>query len=155
MRFDVRPFEGALPIRFGMLREDVHRLLGSPANHFQHTHMPGSCDLFPKVGCNVGYDASGVVTEVVVLPKADGLTIDGRAVWGMGVVTDPNFGLLDLDPAPVAAVGSWFFLRLGVSTCGFHDDDLSQAAVHVWPRGGYDEVIEDAEPADTAKYRVG
>ncbi len=54
MRFNLRPFEGALPIRFGILREHVHRILGSPIDYFQYSHMPGSCDLFPESGAISG-----------------------------------------------------------------------------------------------------
>ena len=32
--FDIEPFVGALPVRFGMNRSEVHRLLGGPeASH--------------------------------------------------------------------------------------------------------------------------
>jgi hypothetical protein len=155
MRFDVRPFEGALPVRFGMRREEVRRLLGPQGESVQLHGGTGSADLFPRAGCNVGYDPSGVVNEVVIHPGAEALAIGGHPVWADGVAADPYRVLLGLDPAPVECVGNWYFGRLGVSTTGYHDDDSPHRAVRVWPRGTRDEPLVEATPADTSKYQAG
>lgn len=102
---------------------------------------------------NVGYDADGMVKHVGLMPGGVVLTIDGRALWTVLDQPDPNPILLALDPQPVEYVGFWFFLALGVTTTGYHDDDSAKRAVTVFPRGSADALLARADRADTTKYR--
>lgn len=82
-----------------------------------------------------------------------GLSILGRPIWTAKKQPDPNPVLLALDPGPVEFVGFWFFLALGVTSTGYHDDDPGQRAVTVCPRGKNAELLAQATPADTSRYR--
>ena len=66
---------------------------------------------------------------------------------------DPNPVLLALDPEPVEYVGFWFFLGIGVTSTGYHDDAPAQRAVTAFPRGKNAELLAQAKPAVTGRYR--
>lgn len=84
------------------------------------------------------------------------MSILGQPLWTDEAQPDPNPVLLALDPEPLEFVGFWFFLALGVTTTGYHDDDPSQRAVTVFVRGGKSaELLADAPTADTSRYRRG
>lgn len=154
MRFDIRPYAGAFPIEFGMPRAAVHRLLGPPAASHPVWDGSGTVDHYSNSGFNVGFDTTGRVNHIGFTPGGVELAIEGRALWTPAEQPDPNPVLLSLDPEPVEAVGFWFFLRLGVTSTGFHDDDSSDRAVTVFVRGGRNEVLADAQPADTSRYGI-
>jgi hypothetical protein len=154
VRFDILPYTGALPITFGMRREEVHQLLGPPESSFPIWDGSGACEHYARARYNVGYDNAGVVNHVGFCPGGAELSIQGLQVWTLEEQPDPNPTLLALDPEPVECVGIWHFLRLGVASTGYHDDDPSQRAVTVFPRGIKTEVLAGAKPADTSKYQT-
>jgi hypothetical protein len=153
VRFDIRPYIGALPIRFGMHREEVHRLVGLPeltaplwdgsrmSEHYRERY-------------NVGYDNAGEVTHIGFCPGAIELSIQGQEIWTRQEQPDPNPCLLAQDSEPLEVVGFWVFLLVGVTSAGYHDGDDSQRAVTVFPQGAMSELLADAKPAITRKYRV-
>jgi hypothetical protein len=45
-------------------------------------------------------------------------------------------------------------MAIGVATTGYHDADPSQQAISIFERGGKPpELLAEARPADTSKYR--
>lgn len=153
-RFDIVPHVGALPITFGMRRDEVHRLLGPPEVSTPIWDGSGTSDSYSQAQYNVGYDNSGVVDHIGFGPGEFELTIQGRVIWTPSHQPDPNPILLALEPEPVEYVGFWAFLILGVMTGGYHDGDRSQRALAVFPRTPRAAAIwAQAKPADTSRYR--
>jgi hypothetical protein len=135
-----------------MHREQVHRLLGPPESSIPIWNGSGVCEHYEQARYNVGYDNAGAVNHVGVCPGGAALGIRGRPLWTLEEQPDPNPALLALDPEPVEWVGIWYFLRLGVATTGYHDDDPCQRAVTVFPSGAKAEILPNATPADTRRY---
>jgi hypothetical protein len=152
VRFDIQPYTGALPITFGMGREQVHRLLGPPDSNFPIWDGSGVSEHYKEDRFNIGYTNSGNVNHLGFSPGGAELTIRGQLIWTREKQTDPNPTLLTLDPAPVEVVGFWFFLTIGVTTTGYHDDDPSQHAVTVFPLDSKQEFVATAKLADITKY---
>ena len=151
MRFDIEPYIGALPIRFGMARAEVQMLLGVPLSSHPNWDGTGSCDFFEDASYNVGYDPSEVVDHVGFTPRTSDVTLNVRRLW-TAEHPDPNPLLLTLDSAPVEHVGFWCFPNLGIITTGFHDDDPNQQALTVFPQHRLPEWLAGATPADTSRY---
>ncbi len=155
MQFDIHPYTGALPITFGMPRKQVHRLLGPPESSFPIWDGSGLSDHFAGGRYNVGYDNAGAVKHLGFSPGGAGLSFQGGVIWTLETQPDPNPILLALDPSPFELVGFWFFVRIGVTSTGYHDNHLSQRAITVFPKGSNAELLAKAKPADTSKYQAG
>ena len=153
LRFDIEPYTGAFPVRFGMTRDEVHRLLGPPESSNPVWDGSGISDHYSTARFNIGYDLTGCADHVGLCPGAVGLAIQGQVIWTPQLQPDPNPIFLAIDPHPVEFVGFWTFLQLGVTTTGYHDDDPGQRAVTVFPHGSKDKLLTEATPADTSKYR--
>jgi hypothetical protein len=152
MRFDIQPYIGALPITFGMSRAEVHRLLGTPESSFPIWDGSGVSEHYAQARHNVGYTNDGLVNHLGFSPGGAELSILGRPIWTVSSQPDPNPILLAFDPAPLELVGFWFYLAIGVTSTGYHDDDPAQRAVTVFPRGSKAELLGEATPADTSRY---
>lgn len=153
-QFDIRPHVGALPVTFGMHRDDVHRLLGPPEHSSPIWNKSGFSESYLRGVYNVGYDNDWKANHVGFGPGVIELSIDGRPIWSPDHQPDPNPVFLALDPAPVATVGFWIYLRLGVTTTGYHDDDESQRAITAFPPSRAESFMKRAMPADTSRYRL-
>jgi hypothetical protein len=151
--FDIHPFVGALPIAFGMNRDNVHAILGSPDSTSTTWNNSGSSDHWNASGMNVGYDNSGIVDHVGFGPGRVSLRILGTELWTDDHQADPNSVLLQLDSEPLERVGFLFFTRLGVTTTGYHDDDEYQRAITVYPRGKEDDFLKKATVPDLSRYK--
>ena len=74
LKFDLQPRVGALPITFGMKKEEVHRLLGSPESSHPTWDDSGSSDFYSKSRYNVGYNKKGLVNHLGFSPGGAELT---------------------------------------------------------------------------------
>ncbi len=155
MRFDIHPYVGALPITFGMTREQVYRFLGPPESSHATWDGSGVSEHYNRARYNIAYTNGGAVNHLGFSPGGAELAILGQPIWTVDEHPDPNPILLGLDSDPMAFVGFWFFLAIGVTSTGYHDDDPTQWAVTVFPYGSTDAVLTDATPADTSRYRRG
>jgi len=153
VRFDIQPYVGALPITFGMHQRDVHRILGRPERSSPIWNKSGFSEHYLGGGYNVGYNNAWIVDHLGFGPGAVELAIQARLIWTLAEQSDPNPIFLTLDPEPVEFVGFWFFLRIGVTTTGYHDDDPNQLAITVFTRDSTTELLAKAKLADTSKYR--
>lgn len=131
--FTIAPYIGALPISFDMDDKQVAAILGVPKR--------------------VKTDVDGNITQNYGLIKIGISHVDGKVYHvgfspGVKVQFDGNnlFDLPDLvgflcqhDPEPYQWVGFLFFLELGISVSGFHDNDESQKAINAFRKGTWDE----------------
>jgi hypothetical protein len=152
VRFDIEPGVGALPIRFGMHRNEVHSLLGSPEQSQTIWDNSGTADFWLRSSVNVGYDNDGIVSHVGFRPGKSELFLGGSMLWSATEHPDPNPALLGVDTAPVELLGFLVFNRLCVTTTGYHDDDESQRALTVYPPGKLDKHLADARTPDLSRY---
>jgi hypothetical protein len=146
--FSIVPFDGALPIKFGMQRETVYGLLGNPGVSGAKSDSWG-----PKLEINIGYTDNGTVNHVGLGPGEVELHLGDVEIWKPNVLVDPNPFFLKLDNAPLERLGFLVFTKLGVATTGFHDDDPGQYAVTVFPKGAWDLKLVKASIPDLSKYK--
>jgi hypothetical protein len=151
--FDIEPFVGALPVRFGMNRDEVHASLGRPEASRPIWNKSGTTDYWNKARINVGYDNAGTVTHAGFGPGGYTLSLRGRQLWSIAEQPDPNPLLLLLDPTPLESVGILIFPAIGISTSGYHDDDDAQLSVTASPPGAWDDVLKKARPPNLERYR--
>jgi hypothetical protein len=128
--FNIEPFVGALPVRFGMHRSEVHRLLGPPEASHPIWGPSGTTDYWNESRINVGYDIEGVVKHVGFCPGGCELSLCGTLLWSLEDQPDPNPHLLLRDPAPAESLGILIYPALGISTSGYHDGDEAQIGVN-------------------------
>src|SRR5215831_15641166 len=119
--FNIEPFVGALPVRFGMRRSEVHRLLGPPEASNPIWNRSGTTDYWNQSRINVGYDNDGVVNHVGFRPGGCDVSVCGTLLWSLDQQPDPNPDLLRRDPAPMESVGILIYPTLGICTTGYHD----------------------------------
>ena len=153
MRFNIQPYVGALPIKFGMPRAEVHKLLGPPESSFPIWDDSGVSEHYSQARYVIGYNNDGLVNHLGFSPGGVELSIKGQPIWTAECQPDPNPVLLALDPEPMEFAGFWYFLAIGVTSTGYHDDDPAQRAVTVFPRDSKAELLAEATAADTSKYR--
>ena len=144
---DIHPFEGAAPIRFGMLRDQVLELLGMPRVVSKGVDAWGV-----GLAIQVGYDREGGVDGVGLGPGDYELKLDGQLIWAPNEHPDPNPVLLARDREPVECLGFLVFTNLGVATSGYHDNDPYQLAVQVYRKGQWDKQLRKAKSPVLDKY---
>ena len=144
--FDIQPYVGALPIRFGLPRSEVPALLGLPAPAIRK-----KADHFGSV--RVAYYGTDSVVEIGFVPRGIILRFMGTELWNERTIADPVPLLLQHDPEPVESDGFLVFPVIGVTVTGFHDGDESQRAVTVFRRGHWDEFLPAATKPKLRKYR--
>jgi hypothetical protein len=152
MRFDIEPGVGALPIRFGMHRDQVRRLIGAPEGSTTIWDKSGTADFWLRSCVNVGYDNNAIVNHVGFCPGEFELWLNASIIWSAEEHPDPNPLLLRADPTPGERLGFLVFNRLCVTTTGYHDDDESQRALTVFPPGKWDEHLAKATMPDLRRY---
>ena len=152
--FEIRPFEGALPIRFGMSREEVHDILGSPETLGSLRSIKATNDEWSRYGLNVRYHLEGGVAHIGFRSGQCELRLADCVIWTPGEEIDPNWTLLSLDPAPRELLGFLIFTTLGVTTTGYHNGDLSQCALGVFSQGEWDLFLEHSTEPDLTRYKT-
>jgi hypothetical protein len=146
---DIRPFEGALPITFGMPRGRVIEILGNPDFSNKDGDNWGTL-----LEINIGYDQHGVVDHIGLGGRGDNeLRFEGQILWSSNQHPDPNPTFLAFDPEPLERVGFLYFTKLGIATTGYHDDDPHQQAISIYPRGAKDEFLLRAKKPGLDKYK--
>jgi hypothetical protein len=154
LTFDVKPFVGALPIRFGMSRLEVHRILGNPESSYPIWDKSGTSEYWLEFRICVGFDLVGQVMHVgFTRPDCFSMVLFDATVWSLEVA-DPNPVLLQFDGSPVEDLGILVFTNIGIATTGFHDDDEHQRALTVFPHGAYDKFLATANAPDLRKYQL-
>jgi len=144
--FDIRPYVGALPIKFGTEKTAIPALLGFPPKINK-----SDTDLFSSV--RIAYYNTGRVVEIGFAPRDITLCFEGTPIWSDERILDPIPLFLRQDENPVEIFGFLVFLKLGITCTGFHDDDEGQRAITVFQRGHWDKMISDAKQPDLSRYQ--
>lgn len=146
LTFDIEPYVGPLPLRFGLPRAEVPAVLGVEVQRKRDED-----DRFGAV--RVAYYGTGTVAEVGFVPRGIILRFMGTELWNDQSVADPVPLLLKHDPDPVESDGFLVFPAIGVTVTGFHDGDQSQRALTVFQRGHWDKYLPTATKPKLTKYR--
>lgn len=150
MNFDIRPYEGAGPVTFGMNREEIHAVLG----------LPNVGRVKPDGTLVEWWDDFSIRYErdthrMCEMEFTDRFTVH---LDGIDLFHDPEAlsKLVMADGAPMKGVGAIIFLKLGIST----SPQLLDAAdagrtVCIFSRGTWDGVIHRLAPYEETLQTVG
>jgi cation diffusion facilitator CzcD-associated flavoprotein CzcO len=137
--FEIRPYEGAGPIEFGMTQDQVVAVMGRPA--MTRKTRGGDIELrFADCAVRLGPDST--VAEIGFSPRTQ-VTVEG-----IDVFNDPgSLGkLLARDGEAMESVGIVVLLKLGIALSGFHDGDEDQKSVTLFRRGRWDAARGELVP---------
>lgn len=150
--FDIVPYTGALPLRFGMPVEQVHSLLGDPQSISTLWDKSGYSHLWTKPELNIGFTNDDTLNHVGFVPRDISLSLNGTTIWTTHSRSDPNPALLRFDPNPRECFGFLVYLDIGITTTQFHDDDSSQHALCVFAHGAYDDLLRKSTTPNLTRY---
>lgn len=152
-QFDIRPSIGALPVTFGMHRDEVHELLGPPDTSGRVSDGSGFIESFTNCVYRVGYDSDWKVNHLGFGPGRVALSLEGKQVWSANAHPDPNPSFLALDSAPVRRGDLLVFVRLGVQTSGYRYGDKGNGIINVYPLNQMDRVTRGRRvPVNMSRY---
>lgn len=137
--FEIIPYIGALPLRFGMTTEDAHSLLGTPQNTSTIWDKTGFSHSWADPNLNIGFSNENALNHVGFIPRGCCVSLKGTCIWTRESCVDPNPILLRFDPHPRECYGFLVYHEIGITTTGFHDDDPSQHSLCIFTRGAYDD----------------
>ncbi|WP_100427161.1 hypothetical protein [Janthinobacterium sp. 67] len=129
-------YESINKIAFGVQESCVIAVFGTPE---RRTHNRAGDQELHYPGIILRHEApSGALREVTLLPGCNG-TINGIAIlW----TTEFLDWLAVEDTELQECVGFVVSLKLGIMVSGFHDDDESQKAIHVFRKGDMDVLAD-------------
>jgi len=141
VKFEFEKYVGPKPLFFGMKSDQVMSVLGKSPDHSRPAgEFGGAREDYSDIGVN--YDEDGNAAEFCFGPSEDfELLVSGKVVIGKGGVSNPVKLFRKLDESPKEVVGFLVFLKLGVNTTGYHDNDQSQRAINVFKKGYWDAQI--------------
>ena len=146
-RFQIVPYIGASPLMFGMSRAAVHLQLGGPKVAGENSDSWGE-----KLEINVGYDRENLVNHIGFSPGDVALHFGDAIIWKPNIDSDPIPTLLAVDGNPLERLGFLVFNKIGIATTGYHDDDPSQHAVSLFPKGAWESKLAKAKHPDLSRY---
>jgi hypothetical protein len=141
MKFDLRPYDGAGSVHFGMSRAEAHEKLGSPERSWS-MRSGNTADSWPDFV--IRYDKSS--QELVELEFTDTATVEYD---GIDLFRDPDAfsKLVNLDGAALKGTGTIILLKLGISMGeNLRDPSSSDRTVCLFCRGRWDNAMNRLTP---------
>lgn len=146
--FEIISFEGALPLKFGMLPDEVAGILGPPrvaAPNWQGILCYG----YDAPDVNVGFGGEGQSANHFGFTRGSKVLFQGLDLFG--------------DPMAWRAVvarshdcheylGTVTCCDLGLEMSGFHEDDPSQLSVVVFPQGAREKYRSRFKPFEPGSH---
>lgn len=133
--FDIRPYDGAGPLVFGMSPAEVHASLGEQPRNTAWTKEGERDEDYPALSACYTKGTDALVEFALTS------TLDVR-FQGVSLFTAPNAVeiLAAADGAPLEGLGSIVFLALGIAVIDFDSDQESDRVVQVFQRGRWDAI---------------
>ncbi len=134
--FDLQSFVGALPLRFGMTPDQVRGILGQDCTESKN-FLGGVSLSYYRPGCDasVGFDKlSGLATHFG-FGRLSSVRFRGLDVFGDSTAWQ---SIVRMSGDCHEWVGFIICCDLGLKLSGFHDEDISQLAISVFPEGDYE-----------------
>ena len=138
--FELLPYRGASPIHFNMCVADVEATLGPPDNVSENS-LGERDEARGSIGIRYSSD-DGYVAEIALMSDSS-LFFKGK-----DLLADPPplAFLLQCDPQPLEFLGFLVFLKLGITTTGFHDNDAAQKALTIFRQGRWNDYADHFVP---------
>lgn len=142
--FEIFPYVGAGPITFGMSPERVESILGLP-ELVERNHLNQRVE--HRAFMNVGYSNDGGLAlnhigfgrQMIGVRYGDlKIFVDDVDLVVQALCTD--------DGAPGVYLGFLVLANLGLALTGFHDNDRSQLAITLFPKGAWDNRLSKVRP---------
>src|SRR3979409_2420915 len=67
----IQPFQSVGPLRLGMKRDEVHRIMEEPPKEFKKGFSENATEAYDQAGVHVYYDSSGALEFIEVFPPAN------------------------------------------------------------------------------------
>lgn len=138
------PNQGAGALRFGMTVDDVLKTVG-PADQVSKNHLNQRVEF--RSFMNVAYTENEPETLVHVGFGRQMVGVHYKKIY---LFMDSEESVLRKlyveDSHPYFALGFVIFLDLGITLTGFHDADVSQKAVAMFPKGSWDKWMHKLKP---------
>jgi hypothetical protein len=141
-RFDIIPYWGAKPIKFGMMVSEVEATLCAPDSISKN--ILGQRVEFREY-MNVAY-----TMDEWAIPRVShiGFGREMKCIFHGDTniffenPTDVLIKLMAFDNEPMLYLGFLVFFKLGISLTGFHDNDFSQKAIAMFKKGEWDKSLK-------------
>jgi hypothetical protein len=136
--FNIKPYVGAIPIKFGMCIRDVENICGKPSREEKDSYgYIAYYDAF-----NVMYSNDGKVEEIGFFPSTTKLQIESQLLYGHEHLKSPYDVLIELDCSPIKTKGgALIFTKLGISMTGYPDGPDGEKAITCFKKGLWDDLI--------------
>lgn len=132
---DLMPYQGAGPLRFGMTRGEVTQVVGIPDSLSRN--FKGDLVEFRSF-MNLGYSREAdTLNHIGFGRQMQGVQYEGILLFAQDAIQVLR-ELVMLDGAPQSYLGFIVLLNLGMTLTGFHDNEASQRAIALFPRGAWD-----------------
>ncbi len=136
--FELIPYSGIISVTFGMSPAQVESALGAPDSTTQ-SHLGQRVEY--RSFMNIAYSS----TDELVNHIGFGRQMVGVKYKGLKIFDDSTLATLQAliaeDGSPYTYLGFIVLMKLGFTLTGFHDNDRSQLAITMFPRGAWDARI--------------
>jgi len=142
--FEIIPYIGAGKICFGMTPQEIEKIYG-PADSVTFNHLKQRVEF--RSFTNIGYSPGSAETVSHigfgrqmenVRFKDSNIFLDEESVVLAKLVAE--------DGNPFTYLGFIVLFELGITLTGFHDQNVSQKALAMFPRGAWDKWIPKLKP---------
>lgn len=135
--FEIKPYIGVANLEFGMKKDAVENAIGQP-DQTTKNHLNQRVEF--RSFMNVAYSADGdeSLIHIGFGRQEENVRYKDMFLFKEDASNVLNF-LIKEDGNPYLYLGFIIFLELGITLTGFHDNDISQKAVTVFPRGAWDK----------------
>ena len=134
--FEIIPYIGALPIKFGMSINEVKKLIGDPIS-IEHDEL-GS--LFSYQNYNVMFSLKNEVEEIGFTALIKSVTFKDKKIFGVESNTNP-YTFFKKHDKPITSDGAVVFLKLGISLTGYPNGIVSDRALTCFKKGLWDDLL--------------
>lgn len=141
--FELFPYTGAGLLKFGMAPDDAENLVGPP-DLANTNHLKQRVEF--RSFMNVAYAAE----QQTLVHFGFGRQMEGVRYKGIPLFqVEPTVALqrlVDEDGHPYVYFGFVVLLNIGMTLTGFHDRDVSQQAITMFPLSAWDSRIPKLKP---------
>ncbi|QJQ02851.1 hypothetical protein C798_22245 [Herbaspirillum rubrisubalbicans Os34] len=135
----ITSYVGVGPLKFGMNRDEVHKILGAPSSTKKSRFFEESRDFWRERGLQLTFSDTGDgLVEIGLSPNLPNVQFNGLKLFEVSG-TDAFKVLHDWDDAPLARTGASIFLKLGLAVHGFLEDYDDDKAVAAFANGRWDD----------------
>jgi hypothetical protein len=152
MNFDIVPFIGVGPLRFGMTPVETHAIVGAPGDtsilRYPDMTKRERRDAYSS-GMHLVFTEPSAAARLVEFGFSDRcrrLRYKGVELFQVMPRLDVGPRLAADDPDVKETFGFLVFLKLGITLAGFHDGEESDLSVSVFEPGRWDEYVPSMKP---------